>query len=56
MAKTKTVKSKEVQEITYEQYLDAAKSALMFCIVFMLTTIALWGYIYSLLLERGMNQ
>jgi len=56
MAKLNVKNSEESQEITHEQYLDAAKGALIFCVLFMLTTLALWGYVYSLLLERGMTQ
>jgi|JFJP01.1.fsa_nt_gi hypothetical protein len=48
--------SKVPNEVSHEDYLAAARSALAFCVVFILTLIALWGYVYSLLLERGMTQ
>ena len=43
-------------EVSQEDYTDAARSALAFCVVFILTLMALWGYVYLLLLERGMTQ
>jgi hypothetical protein len=43
-------------EVSHEDFLAAAKSALVFCGLFILTLLALWGYVYSILLERGMTQ
>ncbi len=39
-----------------EAYMEAAKSALVFSLLFLIVTIALWGYVYLQLLERGMTQ
>lgn len=56
MAKKSKSQASVVEEISHEQYLDAAKSALIFCVLFMLTTMALWGYVYFILLQRGLTQ
>jgi hypothetical protein len=39
-----------------EGYIEAAKSALVFSLLFLAVTIALWGYVYLQLMERGMTQ
>jgi len=43
-------------DVSEEEFLDAAKSAMVFAILFIILVIALWGYVYLLLLSRGMNQ
>jgi hypothetical protein len=40
----------------HEDYLEAAKNALIFAILFIVVAIALWGYVYLTMLERGMTQ
>jgi len=40
-------------EVSEEEYLAAAKSAMVFAILFIILVITLWGYVYLLLLERG---
>ena len=40
----------------HEDYLEAAKNALIFAILFIVVVLALWGYVYLLMLERGMTQ
>ena len=38
-----------------KDFMEAAKNALIFAILFTIVVIALWGYVYLLLLERGMT-
>lgn len=44
------------EEIDEKTYLEVAKNALIFALLFIVVTIALWGYVYLILLERGMAQ
>jgi hypothetical protein len=37
-------------------HVAAAKSALIFALLYLLVVAALWGYVYLTLLERGMTQ
>jgi hypothetical protein len=39
-----------------DEYMEVAKNALVFALMFIVLTIALWGYVYLILLERGMTQ
>ncbi len=43
-------------EYDEKTYLEVAKNALIFALLFIVVTIALWGYVYLILLERGMAQ
>jgi hypothetical protein len=44
------------QELDEDTYLEVAKNALIFALLFIVVTIALWGYVYLILLERGIAQ
>ena len=46
----------EQQEDHHEEYKDVAKNALIFSLLFLFMVVALWGYVYMTLLERGMVQ
>lgn len=40
----------------HEEHKDVARNALIFSLLFLIMVIALWGYVYMTLLERGMVQ
>lgn len=40
----------------HEDFLDTAKNALIFAVLFVVLIVALWGYVYLTMLERGMTQ
>jgi hypothetical protein len=44
------------QEDSHEDHTEIARNALIFSLLFILMVIALWGYVYLTLLERGMVQ
>lgn len=44
------------EEYDQDTYLEVAKNALIFAIIMILVTIALWGFVYLTLLERGIAQ
>lgn len=44
------------EDFDQDTYLEVAKNALIFAIIFILVTIALWGFVYLTLLERGIAQ
>jgi len=39
-----------------EEHKEVGKNALIFALLYMLLVVALWGYVYLTLLERGMTQ
>lgn len=47
---------KQNQTDEQKEYMEAAKSALVFAILFIILIVSLWGYVYLILLERGMTQ
>jgi hypothetical protein len=47
---------KQAHSDEHEDYLEAAKNALIFAILFIVVVIALWGFVYLEMLERGMTQ
>ncbi len=50
------VEKKPQQTEDHEDFLDTAKNALIFAVLFMVLVVALWGYVYLTMLERGMTQ
>ena len=46
----------EQHEDNHEEHKDVARNALYFSLLYLLMVVALWGYVYLTLLERGMTQ
>ncbi len=43
-------------QITEAEEKEVARNALIFALLFLLTVVALWGYVYVTMLGRGLTQ